>query len=197
LLLARVPAHEIAEKLATSTANILVFHQLFFDVVAYLDHNAWISSLVLAPIKNPDDPVELRERRLLSAAILGGERGVGQAVSPQVEITPEERKQKLAAIQSALTMRAHEYVTSLQAQLIPPTDADLHNLLRLMDTGARQPVVNDYEKRYEFWIAALHGKLEEIAERPENRDNPELQAYLREKRLRETQASGPRKVLTW
>jgi len=196
LLLAGVPFREIAEKLATSQVNILVFSLIFFDVVAYLDHSAWISSFVLAPVKNPDDPAELRERRLLSAAILGGERGVGQAVSPQVEMTPEERKQKLAQIQSALTMRAHEHVTSLQAQLTPPTDRDLHNLLRLMDVGARQPVTNNNEKRYELFIAALDGKLQEFAEKPENRDDPELQAYLKRKRLKDAQASGPGKILT-
>jgi hypothetical protein len=135
---------------------------------------------------------------LLNAALLGGERGVGQAVCPQVELTPEERKKKLAAIESALTMRAHEYVVSLQAQLTPPTDADLHNLVRLMDTAARQPVVNDNEKQMEIWIAAFAGKLEEIAERPENRDNVDLQGYLRLRRqLKDAQAGGPRKVLTW
>jgi hypothetical protein len=199
LLLARVPFREIAEKLATSRVNIFAFHQLFFDITACLGHDAWISSFVLAPIKNPDDPAELRERRLLTAAVLGGERGIGQVVSPRLELTEEERKEKLAAIESALTMRAHEYVTSLQAQLIPPTHADFHNLVRIMDTASRQPVADESRQSYDRMLDSMDLLIDatrKAAKRPENADNLELQeiaAVLDGSAAPKT----PQKLLSW
>jgi hypothetical protein len=199
LLLARVPLREIAEKLATSRVNIFVFHQLFFDITACLGHDAWISSFVLAPIKNPGDPAELRERRLLSAALLGGERGIGQVVSPRLELTEEERKQKLAAIESALTMRAHEYVASLQAQLIPPTHADFHNLVRLMDTASRRPVADEGQASYHRMLDSmglLFDATLKTAAQPENANNLELQeiaAVLNGSAAPKT----PQKLLSW
>src|SRR5205085_119932 len=135
----------------------------------------------------------------LTAALLGGERGIGQVVSPRLELTEEERKQKLAAIESALTMRTHQYVTSLQAQLTPPTDRDLHNLVRLMDTASRQPVADESRQSYDRMldsVGLLFDATRKAAARPENADNRELQeiaAALDGSAAPKT----PPKVLTW
>src|SRR6266404_7236482 len=105
LTIARVPVNEIAEKLRTSRKNIVVYQRLYFDIGRYIDEEAWLASVVFSPSQNRQDPVEFRERHWMAAAFVRGERGLGQAFSPKVPVSPEERDELTSQIKSVLTSR--------------------------------------------------------------------------------------------
>ena len=196
LTVARVPVNEIAGKLRTTRKNIALFQRLYFDAIRYLDDQGWIASIVFAPLKNPNDPAEFRERHLMTAAFLRGERGVGQVFCPTVTLTPEERDERLQEIRAALTTRASEFIMNLRTDLVPPAREDFEALIKLLDASARQRAPDDKGNTWLDFLNRLYGAAEEAAERPENHDNPVLQMVR--KTLTEPEAEGgPQKVLTW
>jgi hypothetical protein len=200
LTIAKVPADEIASKLRTGTAAILVYQKLFFDVVRYLDDSAWIASLVFCPLSPEAGAAELRERNLMAAGFIRGERAVGQLFDPRIRLSPAEREERIADIQNGLALRAAEYVQRLELTGSAPTREDLDSMLRLMDTTSRQPQRDDSSNRMTLFIAALHGQLKEKAALPEYANNPVLKMIreVDEEIASETcRNSAKPKVLTW
>jgi hypothetical protein len=195
LTVARVPVNEIAGKLRTTRKNIALFQRLYFDAIRYLDDQGWLASIIFAPLKNPNDPAEFRDRHLMTAAFLHGERGVGQVFCPTVTLTPEERDERLQEIRAALTTRASEFIMNLRIDLVPPAREDFEALIKLLDASARQPAPDSGDKNWAFSVAMLCSQAAKAAERPENHDNPVLQMV--HKTLTEPEAEGPKKALSW
>src|SRR5207237_1049961 len=154
------------------------------------------------PSQNPQDPVEFRERHWMAAAFVRGERGLGQAFSPKVALSPEESEEMLSEIKSIATARAYEFVSALRTGLIAPSHEDFERFTKMLDVIARQPLQDDKGNTMWAWLNKLYGAAEEAAKLPENTDNIGLQetvgAIRMYRELDQGQRKDPqKKVLTW
>jgi hypothetical protein len=198
LAIAQVPVNEIAEKLRTTRKNILIFQKIYFDIGAYLDDQAWLQSLISAPLRDSQDPAELRERHWMTAAFVRGERGLGQAFTPKVALSPEERDELTSQIRSILTSRAFEFASALRTGLIPPGSEDFERFTEMLDVTSRQPVANDDGEAYARMLASVNSLVDaarKAAEDPENPNNLELQKIFAVDGS--DAATIPQKVLSW
>lgn len=197
LTVARVPVTEIAEKLRTTRKNIAVFQKLYFDVGRYLDEEAWLASVIFAPSPTPQDPFEFRERYWLTAAFLRGERGLGQAFSAKVPISPEEREELTSEIKSIATARSFEFILALRTGLVPASHHDFDRLVKLLDIGSRQSAPEDDGNKAAAFVNALWGVMQKKAALPENANDLELQRLVREASDSTDEKTPQKKVLTW
>jgi hypothetical protein len=196
LTVAKVPSVEIAGKLATKSKNVLVYQRLFFDVVRYLDDQAWVASIVFSPPTDSNDIAELREKTWVTAAFLRGERGLGQMFDRRIAVTPEEQDAMTCEIKSAVTVRAFEYLNSLRTGVVPPGREDFDRLIRMLDVGSKQPLKADSQDRTQIFMRDMMGMWQEIARRPENSGDPVLQTLLVDKTT-PGEKPAQQKVLTW
>jgi hypothetical protein len=198
LTVARVPVNEIAGKLRTSRKNIVVYQRLYFDIGRYLDEQAWLASIIFAPSQNPQDPVEFRERHWMTAAFVRGERGLGQAFTPKVALSPEERDELTSQIRSILTSRAFEFISAFRTGLIPPGSEDFERFTEMLDVTSRQPLANDDGEAYARMLDSVNSLVDaarKAAEDPENPNNLELQKIFAVDGSDAT--TTPQKVLSW
>ena len=113
----------------------------------------------------------------MTAAFIGGRDGLERAVSRKVSVSSHERDQLAGEIRSALTVRAHSYLSSLQCGLTPPGPEDFERLVRLLDTTSRQPIVDHSQELAQIFIRGLHGDLKEKAARGESPGDPVMDFY--------------------
>jgi len=167
LAIAKVPVKEIAHKLRTTSKNIAVFLKLYFDVEPYLDDKAWLASIVFSSPQGSPTVAEFREQHWLAAALLGGREGLERAITPNAAVTNDEREKLVEEIRAALTVRAHNYISSLQCGLVPPGPDDFERLLRMLDTTARQPFAGNRGDLMGAFIQGINGVINEKSGRPE------------------------------
>lgn len=156
MTVAGIPAKEIAERLRTKASHVAMFLRIYFDVDKYLSERSWLASIVFRRGDEPPTLAEFRERHWLTAALIGGREALDRAISRKVPTSNEEREALLGEIRSALTVRAHEYVESLQRGMVQPGPADFERLLRLLDALSRQPPPDKQATALNNWIQAIH-----------------------------------------
>ena len=177
LTLAKVSTKEIAQRLHTKTKNIVVFIKLFFDVLPYLDEREWLASIVFSQTQEPPTIAEFRQQHWLTAALLGGRDGLDRAITRNARVTNQEREKLVEEIRSALTLRAHNYVSSLQCGLVQPGPGDFDRLLRMLDVSARQPVPDQRDSLMVAFINGIHRDMVQKSRQPEAADDPVLAEF--------------------
>ena len=140
---------EIAHRLGTTSLNVYVYRQVFFDVARFLHHREWLATIACpGTAVNRNDPIALKERMSLAAAFHRGRQGLEQILTGSAPASARELKDLAASIKAAVTMRAYHFTIERTQQ--PLSADDLRYYLELQKIQAAEDDSNQQTKLAEF-----------------------------------------------
>jgi hypothetical protein len=172
MVIAGYATHEVARHLGTRVSNIGVYLKLFFDVQPYLHNRAWLHSIIFS---SGDDEglstLAAEDRELLYAAFTQGKTGLTQMLSGSSVLDPAARAQLHAQICTAVTARAHLYLSTLQARGATTGPQDFERFMRIAET-ARLEATDSLQSREaalrDQLIKLVHAKAVKTPEDPKS-----------------------------